>query len=127
MERAVQIFAVVHCLTMGLSHIVQPRAWADFFLLLRDKGRAGAFVVAFLSLGFGSIVVAFHEVWTGLPLALTVLGWAQVLKGFLYFLFPQFALRRLALVSRERAHLFVYPGVVLVALAGLLAYHLAVS
>ncbi len=60
-------------------------------------------------------------------MALTLIGWAQVLKATIYFLYPPFGLRRLEMVSRERAHLFVYPGVVFVLLAGLLVYHLAVS
>ena len=82
------------------------------------------FVVAFMSLGFGSIVAAFHPVWSGIPLVLTLLGWAQVLKALIYFSFPQFGLRKLQLVSLERAWMFIVAGVVLLGLAGLFAYHL---
>lgn len=82
MERAVQLLAVIHLLTIGLSHVLAPRAWADFFVGLRERGQAGVFVVAFMSLWFGSIVVAFHPVWSGIPVVLTLLGWAQVLKAF---------------------------------------------
>ena len=53
MERAVQIFGVIHLLTIGLSHILAPRPWAEFFLRLRERGEAGVFVVAFMSLGSG--------------------------------------------------------------------------
>lgn len=127
MERAVQIFAVIHLLTMGLSHIVAPRAWAEFFVDLRERGDRGVFVVGFMSLGFGSIVAAFHPVWSGIPLVLTLLGWAQVVKAFTYFLWPSWALRRMALVSVERSRLFVPAGVALCAIAGLLIYHLAVT
>jgi hypothetical protein len=81
--------------------------------------------VAFISLGFGSVVAAFHPVWSGVPLVLTLLGWAQVVKALIYFVFPRFGLRRLELISPERAWIFVYPGVVLLALAGLLTWHLS--
>jgi hypothetical protein len=124
MERAVQLFAVIHLTTAGLSHILAPRAWASFFILLRGKGHAGVLAVGFLSLWFGSIVAAFHPVWSGIPLALTLLGWAQVLKALVYFCFPAWGMRRLAIVSEERARMFVIPGVVLLLLAGLIAYHL---
>jgi hypothetical protein len=127
MERAVQIFAIVQLGVIALSHILQPHAWVDFFVYLRERGRAGVFATAFLSLTFGSIVVAFHNVWSGLPLVLTLLGWAQVLKATIYFLFPGFGLRKLHIPSHERARLFIYPSVLLLAVAGLLAYHLATS
>ena len=67
MERAIQIFAVVNLVVIGLSHVAQPRAWAEFFVALREKGDRGVFVVGFMSLAFGSLIVAFHNVWSGLP------------------------------------------------------------
>ncbi len=124
MERAVEIFAVVHLAVIGLSHVLQPRAWVTFFLWLRDKGEAGVFATAFLSLAFGSIIVGFHNVWSGIPMVLTLLGWAQVFKALLYFVWPAYGLRKLHFVSEERAWFFVIPGVVLLAVAGLLGYHL---
>jgi hypothetical protein len=125
METAVQVFAVVQFTVVGFSHLLQPRPWAEFFIRLREQGTTGVFVVAFLSLWFGSIVVAFHNVWTGNPVALTIVGWAQVLKGFIYFCFPEFGLRRISYVERERAHLYRVAGVVLLVLAGLLGYELS--
>ena len=123
-ERAVELFAIIHLGTGGLSHILAPKAWARFFLWLRSKEEAGVFVVAFMNLGFGSIVAAFHQVWSGIPLILTLLGWASVLKALIYFSFPRFGLKMLQRVSIERAGMFIYPGVVLLAVAGILAYHL---
>src|SRR5512134_4131075 len=64
MERAVQVFATIHFSIIGLSHLVYPDIWVDFFIWLRERGRPGAFVHGFISLGFGSIVVAFHPVWS---------------------------------------------------------------
>ncbi|HEX5716722.1 MAG TPA: hypothetical protein VF179_11235 [Thermoanaerobaculia bacterium] len=116
MERAVQILAAVSFLVIGISHIVQPRAWVEFFFLLRDKGRAGAFLNGFLSLGMGSLIVAFHNVWSGPATVLTVLGWLWVLKALLAFAKPEIGMKGLARVSMERSWEFVVAGVVLVAL-----------
>lgn len=127
MERAIQVFAMINLVTVGLSHVLQPRAWAEFYVALRDKGDRGVFVVGFMSLAFGSLIVAFHNVWSGLPMVLTILGWAQVLKGLVYFTFPSYGLRKLAIVDVERARMFVWPGLALLVIAGLLGYHLAVS
>ena len=127
MEQAVQIFALVNFAVVGLSHVFQPSAWVQFFAVLRDRGEAGVFAVAFLSLIFGSIVVAFHNVWTGIPLVLTLYGWAQVLKALIYFIVPSWGLRKLHIPSHDRPQLFVIPGIALLVLAGLLGYHLLFS
>ena len=122
MEESVRLFAAIHFFAIGLSHVFQHRTWAEFFLLLRSKGRAGNFVNAFITLGFGSIVVSFHNVWTGRATILTIVGWAQVLKATLYFLFPAYGMKGLARVSPEKAHHFIYAGVGLLSFAGIVVY-----
>jgi len=122
MERATEIFAAVFLLAIGLSHIAQPRAWVEFFIWLRGKGHAGVFVNGFLTLAFGSFIVAFHNVWTGLPVVLTLIGWAQVLKGLLNFVTPQVALWGLRRVSFERAWQFRVGGLLALALSALIWY-----
>ena len=124
---SVRAFAAIQLAAVGLSHVLAHRAWASFFVGLRERGDAGVLVVALLSLGVGAFVVAFHPVWSGIPLVLTLMGWAQVLKGLVYFCLPSFGLRRLETVSVERARMFVYPGAVFVLFAGLLVYHLLVT
>ena len=116
MERATQVFAAVNFIVIGLSHIFQSRVWADFFILLRAKGRAGVFANGMLSLLVGSIIVAFHNVWTGLPMVLTIVGWAQVLKGLLSLTVPRIGERTLARISMERSWEFAAGGVVLLAI-----------
>ncbi|HEX7239032.1 MAG TPA: hypothetical protein VF263_02100 [Longimicrobiaceae bacterium] len=127
MERAIELLAAVNFIVIGLSHIVQPRVWAEFFLLLRSKGEAGSFVNGFLSLATGSLIVGFHNVWSGIPLVLTLIGWAQVLKSLLIFVVPGYGLRGLSLVSADNARIFVAPGVALVGVGGLLLYSLLAS
>ena len=124
MERAVEIFALVQFTVIGLSHVFAPRAWVRFFVWLRDKGEPGVFVFAFLTLWFGSIIAAFHNVWSGWPAVLTFLGWAQVLKGALYFIFPSFGLKMLGQVSEDRVHHFVIGGVLMLLAVALLGWHL---
>jgi hypothetical protein len=122
-ERAVQIYAIINLTVIGISHVVRPREWVDFFIVLRERGEAGVMAVALLNLIFGSIIVAFHNVWSGIPLLLTMLGWANVIKALMYFVFPTFGLRRLQFLSHGRAHLVVSGGILFLLLAGLLGYH----
>lgn len=123
MEQAVQIYAIINLTVIGISHVVRPRVWVDLFVFLRERGEAGVFAVALLNLLFGSIIVAFHNVWWGIPLVLTVWGWANVGKALLYFTFPAFGLRRFQFLSHERANLVVGGGILCLLLAGILGYH----
>ncbi|HYH81907.1 MAG TPA: hypothetical protein VEX86_19020 [Longimicrobium sp.] len=127
MQRAIEAFAAINFLVIGLSHIVQPRAWAEFFIWLRAKGAAGSFVNGFLSLSLGALVVGFHNVWTGIPVVLTVIGWGQLLKAVIAFIFPKVGLKSMARVTLENARMFVFPGVLFVLIGGLLVFHLVTS
>lgn len=122
MEKATEIFAALFLTVIGISHIAQPRAWVDFFVWLRGKGYAGVFVNGFLALSFGSLIVAFHNVWEGLGILLTLLGWAQVLKDALSFVAPQLGLWSLNKVSVERAWQFVVGGAFALVLSAVLWY-----
>ena len=124
MESGVEKIAAVCFVVIGLSHVVRPRAWAQFFMILSSKGEAGSFFTALLHLPIGALIVAFHNVWQGVPLVLTLIGWGYVIKSLVYFTFPGFGVRVLSRVSAERSWEFAIPGVLMVAYGGLLAYSL---
>ena len=121
-EHAIQVFAVVNFVVIGLSHIAQPRVWFEFFVLLRAKGYPGVFANAMLSLLIGSIIVAFHNVWTGLPVVLTLIGWAQVLKGLISLVAPSVGMKGLMRVSEERAWEFQAGGAVFLAVSAAIVW-----
>ena len=123
MEASVEKLAAVCFVVIGLSHIAQPRAWAEFFIALRGRGRTGGFVNGFIHFPLGAVVVAFHNVWSGLTVVLTLVGWALVVKSLLYFTLPEFGLKHgVGMVSEERARGFVVVGVFAVAFGALCAF-----
>ena len=123
MEKSVEVLAIILLGVIGLSHLLQPRAWAQFFILLRGKGEAGAFVDGFLHLLPAGIIIGFHNVWSGgLSVLLTLLGYAFLIKSLLRFCIPKLALTVWARVSLERSWEFQVAGAGLLALAGLLGY-----
>jgi len=109
-------------LVTGLSHIAAPRAWARFFIGLREKGEAGGFLNAWVHIPLGLLIVAFHPVWEGPGLIVTLIGYALTLKGALYFLWPALALGSMAHVSEESAWKFRAAGVAAVALAAIIGW-----
>ena len=124
MEAAIQKYAIISFFVIGLSHIVQPRVWAQFFIDLHRKREVGSFINAFIHFPLGVFVVAFHNVWEGIPVILTLMGYGWVLKGLIYFVAPAHGVRVMSRVSLERSWEFVVAGVVLVVIGGLLLFSL---
>jgi hypothetical protein len=119
-EHATQVFAAVSLLVIGLSHLFQPKTWVAWFQSLAAQGAPGAFTEGFLCLSFGGIIVAFHNVWQAPGIVLTLLGWAQVVKGLGRFLAPESAVRVMRKTSMERAWFFQAGGVFALGLSGFL-------
>ena len=122
MERSVEVFAIILFGVLGLSHILQPKAWAEFFILLRGKGEAGAFVDGLVNLPLAGVIIGFHNIWSGIPIVLTLVGWGLLIKGLIRFCAPKLGLRMMARVSVERSWEFQVAGAGLVVLTGLLGY-----
>src|SRR5947209_4652367 len=122
MEHAVEGFTAVCLFGVGLSHVVQPLAWVEFFMWLRGQGRCAVFLDGLLTLNFGALVVAFHNVWTGLPVVVTVLGWGMVLKGTVRLVGPGVGLRVYERIVPERAWHFRAGGVFALALSAFSGY-----
>lgn len=122
MERSIEVFAVILLGVIGLSHLVQPKAWVDYFIRVRGMGEAGAFADGFLHLPLAGLIIAFHNVWSGIPVVLTLLGWAFLIKSVLRFCAPKQGLRMMARVSVERSWEFQAAGAALIVLAGVLGY-----
>lgn len=124
MEVAIQKYAIISFFVIGLSHIIQPRVWAQFFIDINRKREVGSFISAFIHFPLGALVVAFHNVWEGIPVILTLMGYGWVLKGLIYFVAPSHGVRVMSRVSLERSWEFVVAGVVLVVIGGLLLFSL---
>jgi uncharacterized protein YjeT (DUF2065 family) len=97
----------------------------ELFIEWRARGDVGVFYTGLLHFVFGALVVAFHNVWSGIPLLVTLLGWGWTLKGLLYLTYPKLAMKSLNRVSVDRAHEFVVAGAVLVGIAAVITYSLA--
>jgi len=124
MEEAIEKLAIISYFLIGVSHIFQPKVWVDFFICIREKGEVGAFINAFVHFPLGALIVAFHNVWHGIPMILTVMGYGLLLKGFINLVFPKLGLKTLARVSHEKSWEFVAAGILSVGIALLFLYSL---
>ena len=111
-EQATQLFAAICFLVIGVSHLVQARGWVAFYQALAARGTPGVFLEGFLCLNVGAFIAAFHNVWSWPAIGLTLIGWAQVVKGMVRFIAPAMALRTMQRITPERAWTFQVGGVV---------------
>ena len=127
MEKAIEIFVAINLFVIGASHLFQPQAWVDFFKVLKSYGRAGAMANGFLSLTFGSIILAFHWNWEGVvPSVVTLLGLAQIIKSFVAFVFPEAGLRSMHRPAAENPWAYRIGGILFLLLSFAVGYHLLV-
>jgi hypothetical protein len=122
METSIEKLVALSFLVTGLSHILQPRVWTEFFIMLREKREVGSFLNGLLHFPMGALIVSFHNVWHGWPLLVTLIGWSLMIKSTLYLTFPKIGLRSLARVSIERSWEFAVAGVFGVAISGLILF-----
>lgn len=76
-------------LAFGVSLLLRADDWAAWMQTLEQRGRAMSLTIGSITLVFGAFIVAFHSIWHGIPLILTIIGWIAVLEGVVYLLFPQ--------------------------------------
>ena len=122
MQRSVEVLAIILFGVTGLSHLVQPKAWVEFFILLRNQGKPGAFADGLLNLPMAGTIIAFHNVWSGIPTVLTVVGWCLLIKSLLRLCVPQQGLRLMDRLSVERSWESQLAGAGFICLAGVIAY-----
>lgn len=118
MENAVERMAGIAFLAIGLSHLLRPHGWVEWFSQLRSRGVPGAFVNGMMSLSLGAVMVGFHGTqWTGWSAVATCVGWAQVIKGTVHVCFPAYSLRSMQLVTAEHYRRFIWGGALMIPLA----------
>ena len=102
MEAAVERLAALVFVVTGLSHLLAPRAWVRLFERVAAQGEAAGIWNGLLHLPLGLVIAAFHPVWEGPGLAVTLIGWALLAKAAAQMCWPALAQRSLALAAGER-------------------------
>ena len=81
------VFSVMFLL-VGLSHLLHPAKWSEFFRDLFSKPYA-PFVVAIYTAPIGLLIIFTHNVWVwDWPVVITAAGWAMCIKPAIYLVYP---------------------------------------
>jgi hypothetical protein len=126
-QHAIEVFALLNFAIVGLSLVLRPGAWAQFFLWMRREGEAGAVIYGLLCVLWGSLIVSFHPEWHGLLVILPAFGVLQMFEGLLFLVLPGFGLGLMA-IFEGRPALIRLLGLIALALAALiLVTHLRIG
>jgi hypothetical protein len=115
-QSIVQFIFLIACVPLGLSHIVRPALWVDFFTRVYALGTAGLVgKVLAVELWPALLIVSLHQVWWGPGIVLTLYGWAQFTKVWLALLVPGIGMRSLEMAETKGERGFVFGGIMLIA------------
>lgn len=103
MEAAIERLSALSLFVIGLSHILAPAAWTEFFLIVKRQGKAAGLINAFVHFPIGAMIVSFHWTWDGPAAVVTLYGCLLTLKGAVLFACPSLVERSLNAVAHERA------------------------
>jgi uncharacterized protein YjeT (DUF2065 family) len=119
-QRAIETFALLNFLIVGLSLISQPGAWAKYFAWMRRNGEGGAVIYGLFCVLWGSLIVSFHREWNGLLVILPIFGSIQLLEGLVFLVAPDFGLRIMGAFNENNLGLFRLLGVIALVLAAII-------
>ncbi|CAN7471156.1 hypothetical protein LJR016_003121 [Devosia sp. LjRoot16] len=112
----VQLVVLISSLIVGLSHILQPALWGEYFADLRARGRAGLVSkIIQVELWPALLIVSLHQVWAGPAIVVTVYGWLLLLKVTIGLTLPSLGMASMA-IPEQAPRSFVPAGVLMLAI-----------
>lgn len=119
------LIATPAIIALGLTQLYAPHWWQSYYDLLGVMGRRGVRLNGMISLAVGGLIVAFHNVWSGPPLLLTIIGWLLLVESVLCLAIPDAGLSRLAEMENGlRGRIIKSTGVVFIVVGGVLTAHI---
>ena len=121
----VQVAYAAAMLIFGVSHAVQPRLWADFFLAMKRTGFA-SLIIGMYTVPFALVIVIGHNRWNwDWPLFITISGWGMMIKSIVYLVLPKLSERIIINPGRFGTHcgLFRVAGAFMVVVGGILSWN----
>ncbi len=79
----------LYCILVILSMVLHRQATVDWMTALLNNA-ALMWVLSVITLTIGLAIVLAHNVWSGgaLPVVVTLVGWAALIKGLLFLFLP---------------------------------------
>ena len=114
-----QIFGVTFAV-LGLS-MMSNKKWTAVVIEEITKNQGVVWLAGLFTLVMGAVIVVLNNIWTsGLPLLITILGWATLIKGAFILLFPNST--KFYYEKMNKGNVFVWGGIIVLLLGLILLY-----
>lgn len=119
------IIAAPALIVLGITQLSATHIWQSYYGFLSAQGVNGVRLNGLVSLAIGGLIVSFHNVWSGPPVLLTLIGWLLLAESALCLIVPNAGLTGLSEMEHEtRGRVVKGTGVALIIAGGVLGVHL---
>jgi len=88
MEQAVEFMTGIVLLALSLSFLLRSRDWSNWLENIRQDEPYRVLPIGCFTILISSFMVAFHPVWDGFFILVTIIGVLGIIEGSFYLLFP---------------------------------------
>lgn len=85
--KAIEVFYGVWILVLGISLLTAHQQWKKLISSWLQNPEQ-YFILAFVFMPIGLFTIMFHNIWSGLSIIVSVLGWIVTIKAITIFCFP---------------------------------------
>lgn len=117
MEQSIELMTGIVLLVLSLSFLLRAEDWAAWCDNVRQRDRFHALPIGMFALSLSAFMVAFHQVWEGFFLLVTVIGLLGIVEGMFYLLFPGSLRGILSVMSTRYKPILRFYGLVMAGLA----------
>jgi hypothetical protein len=122
MTLPIQFMTGICYLIIGISFILRTDDWRAWVEHLQKDPRVKSLILGAINLLIGAFVLAFHWIWSGVGMIVTILGCIGILKGAVYVLCPGWLGTKLGWFAVRAQPWFKICGLIMAGLALLLLY-----
>lgn len=117
MEQGIQLIISICFLVIGSSMFMRANDWVLWVKHAETQGRVASLIFGTLNLLLGSVIIAFHEVWNGIFIIVTILGFLLCFRGIILLLWPNCLLFIIKKFSRNLNGIIKIAGLAMFAIS----------
>ena len=120
MAYSIELMTGIVLLVLGLSFVVRTKDWIAWLEDVRQDQRYRALPIGAFALLLSTFMFAFHRVWSGVFMIVTVIGALGIVEAMFYLIFPGSLCRILTVIAPFYALMLRFFGVIFLIIAFLI-------
>lgn len=123
MEQSIQFMTSISLIIFGLSYLTSANDWIMWIEHLERQGRRASLTLGSVNLLIGSFILAFHWIWQGWPLLVSLIGVIALVKAGTYLLCPGWLPAKLSKIHKQLPGWLKISGLILIIAGIVIGYY----